>query len=87
MHKKRKVLETQGFQALFFGALGATRTRGLQSRSLTLYPTELRAHGFQLESLIILSQAGWNVKPFRCFFQKEFQMVFSERVPVKEREG
>ena len=30
----------------FLGALGATRTRGLQSRSLTLYPTELRAHAF-----------------------------------------
>ena len=28
---------------LLGGALGATRTRGLQSRSLTLYPTELRA--------------------------------------------
>ena len=26
------------------GEPGATRTRGLQSRSLTLYPTELMAH-------------------------------------------
>ena len=26
------------------GAPGAIRTRGLQSRSLTLYPTELRVH-------------------------------------------
>ena len=32
------------FQGFLLGALGATRTRGLQSRSLTLYPTELRAH-------------------------------------------
>ena len=32
------------FQGFSVGALGATRTRGLQSRSLTLYPTELRAH-------------------------------------------
>ena len=31
----------QGFS---FGEPGATRTRDLQSRSLTLYPTELRVH-------------------------------------------
>ena len=29
---------------LFFGALDWIRTGGLQSRSLTLYPSELQAH-------------------------------------------
>ena len=29
---------------VFVGTPGAIRTHGLQSRSLTLYPTELRAH-------------------------------------------
>ena len=39
----RKALETQSFQGLLDGTPGAIRTHGLQSRSLTLYPTELRA--------------------------------------------
>ena len=46
----------------FLGALGATRTRGLQSRSLTLYPTELRAHAFLLERVIIIARGFTGVK-------------------------
>ena len=38
-----KTRKAQGF-AGFDGTPGAVRTHGLQSRSLTLYPAELRAH-------------------------------------------
>ena len=46
------------FQAVLLGTPGAIRTHDLQSRSLTLYPTELRARG----AGIIVAYAGGVVK-------------------------
>ena len=45
-----------------FGTPDAIRTHDLQSRSLTLYPTELRAHKF--ESLYIIAQKNKKAKVF-----------------------
>ncbi len=42
--QKKKALNSFAESRLFLGTPGAIRTHGLQSRSLTLYPTELRAH-------------------------------------------
>ena len=41
--KSKSPLKSLGFQGAFLGTPDAIRTHDLQSRSLTLYPTELRA--------------------------------------------
>ena len=41
-----------------FGTPDAIRTHDLQSRSLTLYPTELQAHICELESILIIAPPG-----------------------------
>ena len=63
--KSRKTLINQRKNrlsaVLSFGTPGAIRTHGLQSRSLTLYPTELRARRLFC-SLNIIPRSGGSVK-------------------------
>lgn len=55
------------------GTPDAIRTHDLQSRSLTLYPAELRAH--KIESFYIITQKNKNAKVFCQFFMFDFRKI------------
>ena len=57
--------------SFLFGMPDAIRTHDLQSRSLTLYPAELRAH--KIESFYIITQKNKNAKVFCQFSVFDFR--------------